>query len=171
VNVFESGQKKVIPAVLIYAFSGEKVLLIHKSDPKRAKDGHAGKWNGLGGKLEFLESPRNAASREFEEEAGVSIPADRFFALGHLSFPNFKPHKNEDWSVHLFGVELSPGEAGQVCSTDEGENHWIPLSEALDRPFWDGDRLFLPSILDRKPVFGTFWYEGGVLSRHELYRL
>ena len=46
-NPFESGARKNIPAVLIYARYEDRVLMIHRDAPERAKtDYHAGKWNG-----------------------------------------------------------------------------------------------------------------------------
>src|SRR5476649_2153702 len=102
-NPFESGARKVIPAVLVYARSEERVLLIHRvASGAAARYFHAGKWNGLGGKLELDESPMQAAKREFFEEAGVEVSEGRFSALGTLQFPNFKSQKGEDWWVTVF---------------------------------------------------------------------
>lgn len=44
-----------------------EVLLIRKNRPTF----QAGKWNGIGGKLELLESPVKAMVREFREETGI----------------------------------------------------------------------------------------------------
>src|SRR4051812_2814241 len=97
-NAFETGERKVIPAVLIYAWRGDEVLMIRR-DSGRPGDYHAGKWNGLGGKLELDESPVEGARRELREEAGLDLPESAFRALGSIQFPNFKAHKKEDWVV------------------------------------------------------------------------
>ena len=52
-NPYESGTQKVIPAVLLYAFHGNELLMLNA----KGKDGMPGKWNGLGGKLELGERP------------------------------------------------------------------------------------------------------------------
>ncbi|HUP56236.1 MAG TPA: NUDIX domain-containing protein, partial [Bdellovibrionota bacterium] len=115
-NPFEAGTRKVIPAVLVYAFDGLRVLLIHRVAPDRADDYHAGKWNGLGGKLELDESPLEGARRELREESGLDLPLDRFRALGTLQFPNFKAHKAEDWVVFVFRAEVRPDEASETLA-------------------------------------------------------
>ena len=47
-----------------------KVLLLEAQKPEWQKD----KWNGVGGSIELGESPLDAMTREFHEEAGVFIP-------------------------------------------------------------------------------------------------
>src|SRR5271156_6305865 len=98
-NPFESGARKVIPAVLVYAsrggHRGAETLMIHRN--ARPDDHHGGKWNGLGGKCEEGESPLETARREFHEESGLELPATAFKPLGVLQFPDFKPAKREDW--------------------------------------------------------------------------
>src|SRR5689334_13207618 len=105
-NVFESGERKVIPAVLVYLRCHDHVLMIHRNAKGVQADYHSGKWNGLGGKCEKDESPLEAAHREVLEESGLDIPLAQFKALGVLQFPNFKAHKNEDWVVFVFVGDL-----------------------------------------------------------------
>src|ERR1044072_5346609 len=67
------------------------VALIQKL---KGPHGMAGKWNGIGGKIEGTETPRSAMSREFQEEAGLYIPAadwscfhtERFCATGDIVY-------------------------------------------------------------------------------------
>lgn len=55
--------------VLGFAFAedGKEVLLIRKNRP----EWQAGKFNGIGGKVEEGETPEQAMYREFHEEAGI----------------------------------------------------------------------------------------------------
>jgi 8-oxo-dGTP diphosphatase len=166
VNAFESGARKAIPAVLIYARSGGQVLMLHRNAADRPGDYHAGKWNGLGGKFEPDESPRQAACREFREECGLAVPEGRFIALGILQFPNFKAHKSEDWIVWVFVVDLDVNGDG-ACEVrsrkllcPEGELHWIPEADVADLNLWAGDRHFIPQVIARQPFMGTIWYSG-----------
>ena len=159
-NPFEQGRQKIIPATLIYAFSGGKYLMLERND---------GIWNGLGGKLELGESPLQGAVREFSEESGFNAEPEQFTWMGFLAFPNFKAHKCEDWWVHVFIVDLGmnhgiPG--GKKMP--EGVLHWKTPDEILKLGLWDGDQKFLPLVFDRKPFHGTFWYENGHMSRHVL---
>lgn len=166
-NAFESGARKAIPAVLIYARHGDQVLMIHRNSPDRPGDYHAGKWNGLGGKCEPDESPQETARREFEEEAGLALPLEAFRALGSLTFPNFKAHKSEDWLVYVFEVELGAEQCGQILrKTAEGELHWVPAADLLKLNLWPGDKHFIPLVAARRPFLGTIWYQGPDVMRH-----
>ena len=52
----------------------DKVLLILKKRPEWQK----GRFNGVGGHVEHDEAPRNAMAREFEEETGITVEAERW---------------------------------------------------------------------------------------------
>jgi len=166
-NEFESGARKLIPAVLIYAEIGGKYLMIHRGS---SGDGfHQGKWNGLGGKIEADESPFEAAAREFREESGLSIPSARFAHRGTLQFPLFKAHKNEDWLVYVFTLALDIEEAIEANLTHrEGDLKWILTSDIIKLNLWPGDLLFLQHVLAGETFSGTIWYRGSEVSRHEI---
>lgn len=163
-NAYETGEQKVIPAVLLYAFYENKVLMLHRN--LKDQDFHQGKWNGLGGKLEKGESSMDCAIREFLEESGCQTTADQWKWIGHLEFPNFKPHRNEDWSVTVFRCELEKSQLNQILKTNqEGTLEWVPSSKILSLNLWEGDRYFISYLLDNTPFQGTFYYQDGKLSR------
>ena len=168
-NPFQNGNRKVVPASLIYARSNGLVLMLHRNadGAGRASDIHQGKWNGLGGKFELGESPLEASRREFEEEASIALPESAFRPLGVLQFPNFNPARAEDWIVFVFEAAVAGNEArsGLLRSSPEGDLHWIAEGEIASLPLWEGDREFLPWVLRREPFVGTFWYEKGALAR------
>lgn len=62
---------------------GQIVLLIEKRRPKW----QAGLLNGIGGSIEPGESPAQAMSREFLEEAGVTVNPSAWRDIAVLSFP------------------------------------------------------------------------------------
>lgn len=165
-NAFESGARKVIPAVLVYVRRPGCLLMIHRDDGGY----HSGKWNGLGGKLEVDESPLEASRREVYEEAGIQLNSDAFKPLGILQFPNFKAHRSEDWLVFVYSAECPenwvPPKTGRHSS--EGSLHWVPQQEVLDLNLWPGDRLFLPYVLNERPFTGTIWYEGEKVLKYWL---
>jgi 8-oxo-dGTP diphosphatase len=170
-NPFESGARKNIPAVLIYACHEDQILMIHRDAPDRARaDYHAGKWNGLGGKSELGESARETCAREFSEEAGLSLNAERFSMLGVLQFPNFKAQKAEDWTVFVFSLELSAEERSRVVtSSPEGSLHWIPSEDLLKLNLWPGDKHFIPFVVAKKPFSGAIWYQGQDVVKAEVF--
>ena len=163
-NSFESGQRKLIPAVLIYLRVGREYLLIHRD--QSTADFHHGFWNGLGGKLEAGESSVEAAIREVREESGLNLTESDLSPLGILHFPNFKPHRQEDWHCTIFMVELLQKPA--VRNSSEGTLHWQKESDILNLPLWPGDHLFLPKVFAREPFVGTIWYHDRKVTRHDI---
>lgn len=161
--------RKVITAVLVYPERDQKFLMLHR-DGTKTNDYHEGKWNGLGGKCEVDESPLETAKRELEEEAGLKLDERAFEPLGTLQFPNFKPHKQEDWLVFVFTAKVPDG----VMAWDagpEGKLAWIEKSEVPNLNLWPGDRYFLPLVLVKKPFLGTIWYQGQNVARHWIAEL
>ena len=167
-NIYTSGLQKVIPAVLLYAFRNNEVLMLHA----REKDTLPSKWNGLGGKLEAGETMLEAAVREFEEEASCKTEASQWKWLGQLHFPDFKHHRSEDWWVNVFVTDLTDAQAESIPLNDpmqvEGTLHFVPTSRVLCLDLWEGDREFLPLVFDRIPFQGTFFYREGRCIRSEL---
>jgi len=162
-------------ATLVYLWrwgaAGEReFLMIHRGG--RPDDFHSGKWNGLGGKLEGLESPWDAAAREVREESGLSVDASRLRWCGMLHFPNFKPHKQEDWWCAVLTAELTPTEGASLADgarvSDEGTLHWVPETKVLSLNLWEGDRQFLPRVLQGSPVFGALRYEQGKVAESRI---
>ncbi|MGE0615590.1 MAG: NUDIX domain-containing protein [Bacteriovoracia bacterium] len=170
-NPYEAGERRVIPAVLIYARDAEgadaDVLMLHRNGEKHAsgQDFHGGKWNGLGGKFELGESPIQCARREFFEEAGVDLPENAFVPLGVLQFPLFKPAKHEDWLVYVFSARIRRDEPGLKRICPEGELAWVPAARVSELNLWAGDRHFLPYVIERRSFWGTIWYERGAVAR------
>lgn len=168
-NAYESGQRKNIPAVLVYARHGGNVLMIHRNSESRPGDYHAGKWNGLGGKCEVDESYLETARRELREESGLDLPLERFRSLGLLQFPNFKAHQNEDWTVMVFSAEVLENERSAVLAKgEEGELHWIPESDLEKLNLWPGDRHFIPHVRENRPFYGAIWYRGPEVVRADV---
>ncbi|NDD91766.1 NUDIX domain-containing protein [bacterium] len=174
-NAFETGERKLIPACLVYLFrSGSdgqsEILMIHRHG--REGDYHSGKWNGLGGKFEPGESPWQAAAREVQEESGLALSSDRYFWLGTLQFPNFKEKKSEDWLCSVMTAHLDSAEANKIQDgsriSDEGTLHWIPSHQVMELNLWEGDRKFIPHVLSARPFNGTFWYQGQQMVAHDL---
>ncbi len=171
-NPFETSQRKLIPAVLVYLFYRGKVLMVHRNAEGRSGDYHAGKWNGLGGKLEADESALGAAVREVAEESGVSLEAAQLCALGTLHFPLFKPQRSEDWLAFLFRAELTPEQAQAAWKKGpEGDLHWVSQEDLNSLNLWAGDRYFIPKVVSSTPVLGTLWYRGQDVERVEFVEL
>lgn len=169
-NPFESGERKVIPATLIYIFCENKILMIHRV--KKDKDIHEGKWNGIGGKLELEEAPAAAAVREIYEETGLQINEDRLQSLGVLTFPSFKAEYHQDWICFVFRAIL-PGKISDYSLIDSNEGHlqWIDKEKVLELPLWEGDKDFIPMVIQGRAFLGSYWYVDKKLVRQQLKAL
>ncbi len=148
-----------ILATLGYVFSEDRrrVLLVHRTARDEA-DPHFGKFNGLGGKLERDEDIVAGMKREILEEAG--IVCDEMQLAGTVSWPGFGKD-GEDWFGFLFRITRFTGTS--VAANDEGTLSWVEVDRVLELPLWEGDRCFLPLILDpASPVFhGVMPYADG----------
>jgi len=133
-----------ILATLGYLLSpdGRQVLLIHRN--RRRDDPHFGKYNGLGGKLDRAEDVVSGLKREVLEESGLECR--RLVLRGTISWPGFGKG-GEDWFGFIFRIDEW---SGLVRSENaEGTLEWIGVEALFQLPLWEGDRHFLPLVLER----------------------
>jgi 8-oxo-dGTP diphosphatase len=89
-----------------------RVVLIRKNRGPRQM---AGKFNGIGGKIEIGESPRGAMSREFFEEAGVDINP-----LDWTNFHTERYYRDTNNKVYFMCAQVSDSLINS-CQTMESE--------------------------------------------------
>jgi len=140
----------MILATLCYLRRDGRTLMIHRV--KRVEDIHAGKWNGLGGKLEPGESPEECVIREVQEESGLAMRAPRLRGL--LTFAGFK---GDDWYVFVYTAEEFSGE---LVENSEGFLEWIPDERLESLPLWPSDYLFFPWLRQERFFSAKFVYAG-----------
>ncbi len=147
-----------ILATLGYVLSSDRrqVLLIHRST--RHDDLHAGKYNGLGGKLLPGEDIVSGMCREISEEAGLECLDLKL--RGTISWPGFGKN-GEDWFGFIFRIDHWRGEPRQ--SNPEGVLEWVEIARILELPLWEGDRHFLPLVFEDSPrqFHGVLPYANG----------
>jgi len=151
-----------ILATLGYVLSQDRqrVLMIHRN--VRNDDHHAGKYNGLGGKLEANEDAVAGMQREIREEAGIDCL--ELSLRGTMNWPGFGA-QGEGWFVFLFLVTRFSGTP--LERNPEGTLEWIDLDKVQTLRLWDGDREFLPLVFDGdpRPFHGVMPYlDGRMLS-------
>lgn len=131
-----------------------RVLMVHRS---REGDHQAGKWNGLGGKLEADEDIYSCLCRELREEADIEVTAARL--RGTISWPGFGAG-GEDWFGFIFVVDAYTGVIPE--RNEDGPLVWQELDRLTELPMWDGDRHWLPMVFGDGPVFhGVMPYADG----------
>ena len=124
---------------LCYIRKDGRVLMLLRD--KKEHDENSGKWIGVGGKLEEGESPFECVCRETLEETGLTLTDVRF--RGIITFIS---DVWENQCMMLYEAVDFEGTLREDC--EEGTLRWIPESEVLELPLWEGDRLFLMPMLE-----------------------
>lgn len=130
--------------VLGFAFTPDnRVALIQKRKPAW----QAGRWNGIGGKIEGAETPVLAMSREFQEETGVYIAPELWREAGVMVNWGDSNHPDrEGWSVIVFTYT---GPEVRNVQTMEAEDVSLWHIEGVLNPFNRG-RLMnnIPALVE-----------------------
>ncbi len=140
---------------LCYAENNGRWLMMHRV--KKSVDENAGKWIGLGGHLREDETPEECIRREVREEAGLELEDLQLRGILTFILP--------DWGNEL--TFLYTARAKEIFLPDcrEGVLKWVPVGQVLDLSLWEGDRVFLPLLLERRKFFSMklVYASGGAL--------
>ena len=141
---------------LCYIERNGKYLMLHRT--AKENDENRDKWIGVGGKFEDRESPEECTEREIREETGLN--ALKLDFRGIVTFvSNIYPTEY----MHLF---TCTDFCGSVTECDEGKLEWIAKDEVLRLNLWEGDKIFLKLIAEKRPFFSLkLEYEGEKLIR------
>ena len=116
----------------------------------------AGKYAGIGGKVEPGETVEAAAIREVEEEIGVKILVEnlRFMGTVTFQFPS-KPEWSQEVSIYV--VENWLGEPGE---SNEMRPAWFELDEIPYGCMWQDARLWIPHVMDGDKIHLNISFAG-----------
>ena len=128
---------------LCYLERGSQYLMLHRT--KKENDENHDKWIGVGGKFEEGESPEECMSREVREETGFIVTQWRY--CGIVTFVH------NIWPAEQMHIFVYTGWTGKQTECNEGELEWIDKQRLLDLPSWEGDKIFLRLINERRPFF------------------
>ena len=129
---------------LCYIEDDGSYLMIHRI--KKENDENGGKWIGVGGKLEYGESPFDCVRREVEEETGLVITNPEY-----RGFITFVSDQYGTEYMHLFAATKYTGELKKDCS--EGVLKWVKKEDIFKLPLWEGDKVFLRLLDGEKRFF------------------
>ena len=116
---------------------GNEVLLLNRDKPC-----WMGRWNGIGGKLEKDESPKECMLREIKEETGIDIGKVNY--KGNVTWITDVTSKG---GMYAFTAELPLDYIYETpVKIDEGILDWKEISWILD-PSNDGIAENVPSFL------------------------
>ena len=135
--------KKTLPqTVVCYLKRDNYYLLLFRN--KKKNDYNEGKWIGVGGRLEKGETPDQAAIREIKEETGLDVHS--LSCSGEVLFVN------NDYEETMYVYEIEDF-SGELIECDEGELRWIPIEDMYNYPMWEGDKAFLPLLMEHASYF------------------
>ena len=151
---------QLVDTVQIYFRKDEQYLMLFRN--KKKNDMSEGKWMGVGGKVEKDESIDEAAIRESKEETGLDIVSLKY--AGEVLFVN------DDYQEMMYIYEVTDF-SGELIPCNEGELRWIPIKDIYSLPMWEGDKAFLPLLINHQPYFKLkVFYKNKELVRIETVR-
>jgi len=112
----------------------------------------AGKYNGIGGKVEPGESVTAAVSREVWEEIGVRVLESQLSPVAHLTFEF--PHRS-GWDQIVYAY-LAQEWSGVPRESREMRPRWFGVAAIPYGEMWADDRHWLPRVLAGERVKGWF---------------
>ena len=134
-------------ATLCYIKDNGLTLMMHRI--KKADDIHAGKWNGLGGKLEAGESPEQCVIREVREEAGIEtdlmapLEKTQYWFSAEKDGERMRFHKY----VHWFLMRYSSGSV-EDHDHEVAEARWVQIDKALTMLVFKNEREIVEKARD-----------------------
>ncbi len=115
----------------------------------------AGKYAGIGGKVEPGETVTITAIRELEEETGIQVSEKDLQRVGHLTF--LFP-ANPAWSqvVHVF---LAATWNGDAVESEEMMPAWFKVDDIPFERMWQDNIHWLPRILAGERIRASFTFK------------
>lgn len=145
----------IINSTLCYIEKDGAYLMLHRV--KKQNDINKDKWLGIGGKMEYGESPYDCILREVYEETSLKLICPRYRGL-----VTFVTEDGYTEHMHLFTCDKFAGEVGE-CS--EGELEWVDIDKINSLPIWEGDKIFFRLLKENRPFFSLkLYYCGDRLS-------
>ena len=133
---------KVINTTMIYLKKDDCYLLLYRN--KKEHDINHNKWIGVGGHVEPGETIDECAIREVKEETGLDVHS--LSCSGEVLFVD------ENLKMMMYIYEITDF-SGDLIECNEGELKWIPIKDIYNYPMWEGDKAFLPKLINHEPYF------------------
>ena len=132
----------IIDTTMIYLKRDDSYLLLFRN--KKKNDINEGKWIGVGGRREIGETIDECAIRETKEETGLDVHS--LSCCGEVLFVD------ENFKIMMYIYEITDF-SGELIECDEGDLKWVPIKDIYNYPMWEGDKAFLPHLIEHKGYF------------------
>jgi len=123
---------------LLFLIKDDQILLAMK---KRGFG--AGRYNGVGGKIEPGETIEQALIRESQEE--INVTPVEFEKMADITFDEF--YKGQSAILHVTIFTATKWE-GTPTESDEMTPKWFLISEIPYENMWSSDIFWLPKVID-----------------------
>lgn len=125
----------------------------------------AGRYNGVGGKLNEGETIEQAVVREAYEEIGSMVQESELQKVAELAFTF--PHRPDfDQLVHVYTTEMWSGEP---VESEEMKPEWYSIENIPFDTMWPDDKFWVPHMIDGKLIKGAFTFgEGDVILDQDI---
>ncbi|MCP1100953.1 8-oxo-dGTP pyrophosphatase MutT (NUDIX family) [Aequitasia blattaphilus] len=130
-------------STLCYIERDNQYLMLHRISKKN--DVNAGKWIGVGGHFKENESPEECLLREVKEETGLTLTSYQF--RGILTFIS------GTGITEYIMLYTADGFEGDLTDCDEGHLEWIEKEKLFNLSLWEGDKIFLKLLQERREFF------------------
>lgn len=115
----------------------------------------AGRYNGVGGKLEAGETIEQALLRETREEIDV-IPMHYWQVAEHDFVQDAET--DDPWHMYVY-VYLCDEWERDPRESEEMAPDWFPISKIPYDTMWQDDEFWLPQVLAGHKVVGSFTFD------------
>lgn len=139
-----------IRRTLLLLKSNDQILLAMK---KRGFG--AGKWNGVGGKIEQSESIEQALVRECQEEIGVT--PKNWQQVAELDFVQ-DAETPDPWHMYVHAYITNEWD-GEPAESEEMMPKWFDVEDIPYGDMWGDDEFWLPQVLNGDKVMGKFTFD------------
>lgn len=114
----------------------------------------AGRFNGVGGKIDQGETVEEALVRECQEE--ISVTPKHYWQVAEHDFTQNESDNPWRMYVHVFLCDEWEDEPEE---SEEMAPKWFAASEIPYSQMWQGDLLWLPRVLNGEKVLGVFTFD------------
>ena len=130
-------------STLCYIEHDGRYLMLHRTVKKN--DVNKDKWIGVGGHFEEDESPEECLLREVKEETGYTLTSYQY--RGIVTFIS------GNGVTEYMSLFTADGFEGEEAACDEGELRWVEKEKVYELNIWEGDKIFLRLLDERKEFF------------------
>lgn len=113
-----------------------------------------GKYNGIGGKIERMETPNEAMIRETQEE--ISVTPIKYEKVGIIDFDEYYKGNKEHVILHLYMVYQWNGNPKE---SDEMSPKWFNIKQVPFKQMLPDNKYWLPLILQGKKIKAHFNFD------------